>query len=107
CHCGNCGGAMTLRTGKNGRHRYYACSIRARQVETGCKGRAIPMDKLDRIVVSHIEERLLDPERTCDVLASLLDRRQESVKRRSQHIAGNRCKGPGNAPSPRLFLTSA
>jgi site-specific DNA recombinase len=87
CHCGNCGGAMTLRTGKNGRYRYYACSIRARQGDTGCKGRAIPMDKLDRIVVSHIEERLLDPERIEDVLASLLDRRQESVERRSQHIA--------------------
>ncbi len=87
CYCGNCGGAMTLRTGKNGRYRYYACSIRARQGETGCKGRAIPMDKLDRIVVSHIEERLLDPERIEDVLASLLDRRQESVERRRQHIA--------------------
>ncbi len=87
CYCGNCGGAMTLRTGKNGRYRYYACSIRARQGETGCKGRAIPMDKLDRMVVSHIEERLLDPERIEDVLASLLDRRQESVERRSQHIA--------------------
>ena len=49
--------------------------------------RAIPMDKLDRIVVSHIEERLLDPERIEDVLASLLDRRQESVERRGQHIA--------------------
>ena len=78
---------MTLRTGKNGRYRYYACSIRARQGETGCKARAIPMDKLDRIVVSHIEERVLDPERIEDVLASLLDRRQESVERRSQHIA--------------------
>ena len=87
CHCGNCGGAMTLRTGKNGRYRYYACSIRARQGETGCKGRAIPMDKLDRIVVGHIEERLLDPERIEEILASLLDRRQESVERRSQHIA--------------------
>lgn len=41
CYCGNCGGAMTLRTGKNGRYRYYACSIKARQGETGCKDRAI------------------------------------------------------------------
>ncbi len=87
CYCGNCGGAMTLRTGKSGRYRYYACSIRARQGATGCKGRAIPMDKLDRMVVNHIEERLLDPERIEDVLASLLDRRQEGVERRSQHIA--------------------
>lgn len=46
---------MTLSTGKNGRYRYYACSIRARQGDTGCKGRAIPMDKLDRVVVTHIK----------------------------------------------------
>ena len=47
CFCADCGGAMTLRTGKGGRYRYYTCSIRARQGETGCKGRSIPMDKLD------------------------------------------------------------
>ncbi len=86
CYCGNCGGAMTIRTGKGGRYRYYACSIKARQGETGCKGRAVAMDKLDRMVVKHLEERLLDPERIEDVLASLLDRRQEGVERRSQHI---------------------
>ncbi|MDG3580375.1 zinc ribbon domain-containing protein [Rhizobium sp. YJ-22] len=78
---------MTLSTGKNGRYRYYACSIRARQGDTGCTGRAIPMDKLDRMVVTHIEQRLLDPERIEDVLASRLDCRQEGVERRSQHIA--------------------
>jgi hypothetical protein len=31
---------MTLRTGKGGRYRYYACSIKARHGETGCKGRS-------------------------------------------------------------------
>jgi hypothetical protein len=29
CFCANCGGAMTLRTGKGGRYRYYTCSIKA------------------------------------------------------------------------------
>ncbi len=29
---------MTIRTGKGGRYRYYTCSIKARQGETGCKG---------------------------------------------------------------------
>jgi len=85
CHCGNCGGAMTLRTGKNGRYRYYACSIRARQGETGCKGRAIPMDKLDRIVVSRGKATRPRADRKRSRL--LLDRRQEGVERRSQHIA--------------------
>ncbi len=87
CYCGNCGGAMTIRTGKSGRYRYYACSIKARQGETGCKGRAIPMDKLDGIVASHIEERLLDPDRLEETLATVLGRRQEQSERRRQHIA--------------------
>ncbi|MFG1425710.1 recombinase family protein [Roseixanthobacter glucoisosaccharinicivorans] len=87
CYCANCGGAMTIRTGKGGRYRYYACSIRARQGETGCKGRAIPMDKLDRMVIGHIEDRLLDPERLEELLATVLGRRDDQAERRRQHIA--------------------
>ncbi len=87
CFCADCGGAMTLRTGKGGRYRYYTCSIKARQGETGCKGRSIPMDKLDNLVASHIEDRLLQPERLEEVLASVLDRRQERTERRREHIA--------------------
>ncbi len=87
CYCGNCGGAMTIRTGKSGRYRYYACSIKARQGETGCKGRAIPMDKLDNMVVSHIEERLLDPSRLEKLLGSVLGRREDQAERRREHIA--------------------
>lgn len=56
--CADCGGAMTRRTGKSGHYRYYTCSIKARQGETGCKGRSIPMDRLDDIVACHIEDRL-------------------------------------------------
>jgi DNA invertase Pin-like site-specific DNA recombinase len=87
CFCEKCGGAMTIRTGKSGRYRYYACSIKARQGETGCKGRAIPMDKLDNMVVSHIEERLLDPDRLEKLLGSVLGRRSDQAERRRQHIA--------------------
>uniref|UniRef100_UPI00031C0966 recombinase family protein n=1 Tax=Bradyrhizobium sp. (strain ORS 278) TaxID=114615 RepID=UPI00031C0966 len=36
CFCAACGGAMTLRTGKSGRYRYYTCCTKARQGETGC-----------------------------------------------------------------------
>ena len=78
---------MTLRTGKGGRYRYYTCSIKARQGETGCKGRSIPMEKLDNLVAGHIEDRLLQPERLEEALASVLDRRQERTKRRREHIA--------------------
>ena len=78
---------MTLRTGKGGRYRYYTCSTKARQGETGCKGRTVPMDKLDRVVADHIEHRLLQPKRLEDILSSVLDRRQERAERRTTHIA--------------------
>jgi DNA invertase Pin-like site-specific DNA recombinase len=87
CYCAQCGGAMTLRTGKSGRYRYYACSIKARQGETGCAGRAIPMETLDTLVATHIEQRLLQPERLQEILASMLDHRQERLERRREHIA--------------------
>jgi site-specific DNA recombinase len=87
CFCADCGGAMTLRTGKGGRYRYYTCSIEARQGETGCKGRSIPMEKLDNLVAGHIEDKLLQPERLEEVLAAVLDRRQERSDRRREHIA--------------------
>jgi site-specific DNA recombinase len=90
CFCVGCGKAMTLRTGKGGRYRYYTCSTKARQGETGCKGRTVPMEKLDRVVADHIEHRLLQPKRLEDILSSVLDRRQERAERRTAHIAALR-----------------
>ncbi|MBX3572917.1 MAG: recombinase family protein [Mesorhizobium sp.] len=90
CFCADCAGAMTLRTGRGctGRdYRYYTCSTKARQGKTGCKGRSIPMRKLDDLVAGHIEKRLLQPERLERILASVLDRRQERTERRREHIA--------------------
>jgi hypothetical protein len=63
CFCAACGGAMTLRTGKSGRYKYYTCCTKARQGETACKGRTVPMEKLDSLVAEHIEQRLLQPKR--------------------------------------------
>jgi site-specific DNA recombinase len=87
CFCSSCGMAMTLRTGKGGRYRYYTCSTKARQGETGCKGRSIPMEKLDALVADHIERRLLKPERLEEILSSVLHRREERAERRAEHIA--------------------
>src|SRR6266536_892064 len=78
---------MTLRTGKGERYRYYTCSTKARQGETGCKGRTVPMDKLDRVVADHIEHRLLQRKRLEEILSSVFDRREERAERRSAHIA--------------------
>jgi hypothetical protein len=87
CFCAACGMAMTLRTGKSGRYRYYTCSTKSRQGETGCKGRTVPMEKLDTLVADHIEQRLLQPSRLEKILSSVLDRREERAERRTTHIA--------------------
>ena len=90
CFCGECGGAMTLRTGRGragGQYRYYACSTKARVGETGCSGLAVPMDKLDEAVISHIEERLLEPSRLEALMQQLLLRRREWADQRRAHIA--------------------
>jgi site-specific DNA recombinase len=87
CFCAACGMAMTLRTGKSGRYRYYTCSTKARQGETGCKGRTVPMEKLDSLVADHIEHRLLQPSRLEKILSSVLDRREERSERQTTHIA--------------------
>ena len=90
CFCAKCGGAMTLRTAKGsagGVYRYYTCPTKARQGGTGCKGRSIPMQRLDDLVAGHLEEGLLQPERLETILASVLDRRQERTERRREHLA--------------------
>ena len=86
-HCGKCGGAMTIRTGKGGRYRYYTCSMKARQGATACEGMTVAMERLDDLVANHLAERLLDPDRLEDVLSEVLDRRQERAERRREHIA--------------------
>jgi site-specific DNA recombinase len=85
-HCAKCGGAMTIRTGKGGRYRYYACSTKARQGPTACSGMAVPMEKLDNLVADHLEKQLLQPERLEIILAAVLDRREERADRRREHI---------------------
>ncbi|WP_244528903.1 recombinase zinc beta ribbon domain-containing protein [Methylobacterium gossipiicola] len=89
CFCAKCGGAMPLRTGKgnDGQYTYYTCSTKARQGKTGCEGRSIRMDKLDHLVASHLEQRLLQPKRLGTILSSLLDRRQERTERRRELLA--------------------
>ncbi len=86
-HCAKCGGAMTIRTGKGRPYRYYACSMKARQGPTACEGMAVPMEKLDDLVVNHLEKQLLQPERLETVLAAALERREDHAERRREHIA--------------------
>ncbi|MER9893786.1 recombinase family protein [Mesorhizobium sp. M0119] len=80
--CEDCGGAMTLRTsGKGKQYRYYTCCTTARQGHRGCRGRTMPMEKLNDLVVNHVDLRLLNPARLEELLSGLLRRRAEQVDR--------------------------
>ena len=78
CFCAGRGGAMTLRTGKSGRYRYHTCCTKARQGESGCPGRTVPMEKLDKPRSRVHPARPLRRSSTCDESRS---RRQGCNKR--------------------------
>lgn len=80
-HCAQCGGLMTMRTGKAGRYRYYACQKAARTHTARCTGIAIPIDALDTLVAQHMMKRLLDRKRVEGILTQILERRRERIAR--------------------------
>jgi site-specific DNA recombinase len=90
--CASCSGGMTLRTGKSGRYRYYTCATCAQQGKTACKGRSIPMDKLDRLVTERIADQLLTPERVGKLLAGLLERQASKEEDYSNRLTALRAK---------------
>ncbi|UWU68215.1 zinc ribbon domain-containing protein [Bradyrhizobium sp. NC92] len=88
--CATCSGGMTLRTGtsKTGAiYRYCACLTCARKGKSVCKGRSIPMAKLDTLVTTHLTERLFQPERLAAILSSLSSRRSEKADAANARIA--------------------
>ncbi len=62
------------------------------------------MRKLDDLVASGLEQRLLDPERLEDVLGALLDRREERISRRRRRRRRTRqTSGGSHARLKRLY----
>ena len=55
--------------------------VKARQGPTSCSGMTVPMEKLDDLVASHLEERLLQPDRLQMILSAVMDRREERTTR--------------------------
>ena len=82
--CGTCGGGMTIRTGKGGRYRYYACQNAMTKGKTACSGRAVPMGMLDDLVVSQLEQKIFAPERLETLLAALIARSRDRNRDHAQ-----------------------
>jgi site-specific DNA recombinase len=103
--CAGCGGGMTLRTGKSGRYRYYVCATCAQKGKSACKGRAVPMDRLDAAVMNSLADQLLTPERVGALLRGLMDRqtaRDEDYAHRLTALRGKLSDAEGRLA--RLYL---
>ena len=77
--CASCGGNL-IRTGTMRRYKsytYYSCSGCHRKGKSVCKGRHVPMPKLNELVLENVKNQLLVPERISDILAALIDRHSQ------------------------------
>ncbi|RVH60113.1 recombinase family protein [Sinorhizobium meliloti] len=86
--CASCGGGMMLRTGKSGRYRYYTCATCAVQGKAACKGRSVPMDRLDDLVTGKLAETLFTAERVKTILTGLLERQAARSEDHTQRMTG-------------------
>ncbi len=74
--CASCGSGMT-RTGTARGHRsysYYTCAGCHQKGKSVCKGRHVPMAKLDTLILEGVKSRLFEPDRMATILGALLDR---------------------------------
>ena len=74
--CASCGSGMT-RTGTVRRQRaysYYTCAGCHQKGKTMCKGRHVPMARLDSLILGAVKDNLLVPERLTIILGGLLER---------------------------------
>lgn len=74
--CGTCGFGMTLTgTRRRDRHyRYYSCAGCKLGGKSVCSGRHVPMEKLDRLVIEGVADKLLTPHRVEEILGALSNR---------------------------------
>ena len=86
--CGqpSCGGALTPHSGEGGQYYYYTFIIRANQGASACDLQAIRRDELDSIVLGSLERFIFDPDRLRVILGHLLDRSDETEKRRRKDL---------------------
>ena len=76
--CGACGAGMTLATGKGGKYRYYKCSNRILKGKDICTSDNLPTEKVDRLVLSSLADRIFTASRVQVMLERLRKRLSQS-----------------------------
>jgi site-specific DNA recombinase len=72
--CGICGAGMTLATGKGGRYRYYKCNTRIGKGNHLCTMPAVPMEKLDNLVLTTLADKVFTPNRVSTMMQEMKKR---------------------------------
>ena len=84
--CGKCGAGMTLATGKGGRYRYYKCNTRIAKHNDECDTPAIPMEKLDALVLQALVDKVVSPDRLKVMLDALKTKIKDAQSEQNSHL---------------------
>lgn len=82
--CEHCGTSMTLATGKGGQYKYYKCYKNYKCYKKLCITRKVcktpnlPMERMDRLVLERLVDKVLTPERVTVMLREWLARLAKS-----------------------------
>lgn len=87
--CGEpgCSSGLTIATGKSGRYAYYKCNTRVNIAGHRCSWPTIRRQVLDGIILSELEQRILEPERLRALLADVLQADSAVRQARAQELA--------------------
>jgi site-specific DNA recombinase len=83
--CGICGAGMTLATGKGGRYRYYKCNTRIGKGNHLCTMPAVPMERLDNLVLTTLADKVFTPQRVSTMMQEMRIRIVQRNKEQSNH----------------------
>jgi site-specific DNA recombinase len=84
--CGQCGGSMTLATGKGGRYKYYKCTSRKNKGNHVCTSSNLPMEKTDQQVLRQLADKVFAPERVQTMMTALRKRISAAKDNMQHHI---------------------
>jgi site-specific DNA recombinase len=84
--CGECGGSMTLATGKSGRYKYYKCTSRKNKGNHVCSSGNLPMEKTDQQVLHQLADKVFAPERVQTMMTALRHRIKTSKESQQEKI---------------------
>ncbi|PCJ31410.1 MAG: hypothetical protein COA93_11020 [Alphaproteobacteria bacterium] len=88
-HCAQCHPRMRIQTGKGGAYRYYKCGKHADSGKAVCTGCSVRMEKLDKIVLNVLIDRILAPGRISPLFERSLDR-ERTVQNRIKQLKSDK-----------------